>query len=45
MLELRSVGPELLAQGARDVPLKTVATALGTSETAARSYLNDYLHP
>ncbi|MFE5621084.1 hypothetical protein ACFQ8S_03360 [Streptomyces virginiae] len=31
--------------GARDVPLKAVATALGTSETAARTYLNDYLHP
>ncbi|MFE2142203.1 hypothetical protein ACFXA3_10695 [Streptomyces sp. NPDC059456] len=28
-----------------DVPLKDVATALGTSETAARTYLNDYLHP
>ncbi|MFD9080576.1 hypothetical protein [Streptomyces erythrochromogenes] len=30
---------------AREVPLKTVATALGTSEAAARGYLNDYLHP
>ncbi|WP_405533001.1 hypothetical protein OG592_37450 [Streptomyces avidinii] len=30
--------------GARDVPLKDVATALGTTEAAARTYLNDYLH-
>ncbi|MFF4104277.1 hypothetical protein [Streptomyces sp. NPDC001903] len=30
---------------ALDVPLEDVATALGTSETAARTYLNDYLHP
>ncbi|MFB6565372.1 hypothetical protein ACFCYH_41915 [Streptomyces sp. NPDC056400] len=30
---------------AREMPLKMVATALGTSETAARSYLNDYLRP
>ncbi|MFB7784069.1 hypothetical protein ACFC1D_15345 [Streptomyces vinaceus] len=30
---------------ALDVPLRDVATALGTSETAARTYLNDYLHP
>ncbi|KOU65095.1 hypothetical protein ADK90_28095 [Streptomyces sp. XY413] len=30
---------------ARDVPLTVVATALGTSEAAARTYLNDYLHP
>lgn len=30
---------------ARDVPLKDVATALGTSESAARRYLNDYVHP
>ncbi|MCC0100663.1 hypothetical protein K7B10_39115 [Streptomyces flavotricini] len=29
---------------ALDVPLEDVATALGTSETAARTYLNDYLH-
>lgn len=28
----------------RDVPLKKIATALGTSEAAARSYLNDYLN-
>ncbi|MGW6843842.1 hypothetical protein [Streptomyces sp. NPDC054958] len=31
--------------GGRDVPLEVVATALGTSESAARTYLNDYLHP
>ncbi|MFE0601669.1 hypothetical protein ACFW2T_14245 [Streptomyces sp. NPDC058892] len=31
--------------GACDVPLKVVATALGTNEAAARTYLNDYLHP
>ncbi|MFD8578053.1 helix-turn-helix domain-containing protein [Streptomyces virginiae] len=31
--------------GARDVPLKAVASALGTSEAAARTCLNDYLHP
>ncbi|MDX3539652.1 hypothetical protein PV721_36080, partial [Streptomyces sp. MB09-01] len=30
---------------ARDVPLKVVATALGTSKSAARAYLNDYLAP
>ncbi|MFE2163915.1 hypothetical protein ACFXB3_02350 [Streptomyces sp. NPDC059447] len=29
---------------AREVPLKEVASALGTSEAAARSYLNDYRH-
>lgn len=29
---------------ARDAPIAEVATALGTSETAAHSYLNDYLH-
>ncbi|MFK0223691.1 hypothetical protein ACIQWN_36590 [Streptomyces vinaceus] len=29
---------------AHDVPLKKIATALGTSETAARTYLNDYLN-
>ncbi|MEU9148536.1 hypothetical protein [Streptomyces sp. NPDC048349] len=28
-----------------DVPIEAVATALGTSEAAARSYLNSYLHP
>ncbi|MFB7810883.1 hypothetical protein [Streptomyces virginiae] len=28
----------------RDVPIEKVAAALGTSEAAARSYLNDYLH-
>ncbi|MER6782203.1 MULTISPECIES: hypothetical protein [unclassified Streptomyces] len=28
---------------AEDVPLRKMATALGTSEAAARSYLNDYL--
>ncbi|MFJ3520439.1 MULTISPECIES: hypothetical protein [unclassified Streptomyces] len=30
--------------GARDVPLTVVATALGTSESAARTSLNDYVH-
>ncbi|MFE9481318.1 hypothetical protein ACFYNM_22270 [Streptomyces spororaveus] len=30
---------------ARDVPIDEVATALGTSEAAARRYLDDYLHP
>ncbi|MER6778045.1 MULTISPECIES: hypothetical protein [unclassified Streptomyces] len=30
---------------ARDVPLKVVAAALGTSEAATRSHLNDCLHP
>ncbi|MFF1777931.1 hypothetical protein [Streptomyces virginiae] len=29
--------------GALDLPLTEVATALGTSESAARTYLNDYL--
>ncbi|WP_405419244.1 hypothetical protein [Streptomyces erythrochromogenes] len=29
----------------RDVPIEAVATALGTNEAAARTYLNDYLHP
>ncbi|MFF3620776.1 hypothetical protein [Streptomyces sp. NPDC002467] len=29
---------------ALEVPLKEVASALGTSEAAARSYLNDYRH-
>ncbi|THA28035.1 hypothetical protein [Streptomyces sp. A1547] len=29
---------------ARDVPIDEVATALGTSEAAARTYLNDYLY-
>ncbi|MFF4427496.1 hypothetical protein ACFY04_43515 [Streptomyces sp. NPDC001549] len=29
----------------RDVPIAEVAAALGTNEPAARSYLNDYLHP
>ncbi|MFG2979185.1 hypothetical protein ACGFYY_40150 [Streptomyces sp. NPDC048331] len=28
---------------ARDVPIEEVASALGTSEAAARTYLNDYL--
>ncbi|MCI4078800.1 hypothetical protein MRQ86_00200 [Streptomyces sp. MMS21 TC-5] len=31
--------------GARDVPLKAVASALGTSEAAARAYLDDCLRP
>ncbi|MET9568543.1 hypothetical protein ABZY34_05265 [Streptomyces virginiae] len=31
--------------GARDVPLKVVSTALGTSEAAAHTYVSDYLHP
>ncbi|MFD9517869.1 hypothetical protein [Streptomyces sp. NPDC059979] len=30
---------------AGEVPIEQVATALGTSEAAARSYLNSYLHP
>ncbi|MFE1876796.1 hypothetical protein ACFW9N_39080 [Streptomyces sp. NPDC059496] len=30
---------------AQDVPIGEVATALGTSEAAARTYLNSYLHP
>ncbi|WP_158781326.1 hypothetical protein [Streptomyces sp. NRRL S-237] len=30
---------------ARDMPIDEVATALGTSEAAARRYLNDYLRP
>ncbi|MFE7098105.1 hypothetical protein [Streptomyces erythrochromogenes] len=30
---------------AREVPLNVVATALGTSEAAARGYLDDYLRP
>ncbi|MFF2793137.1 hypothetical protein ACFVT6_41425 [Streptomyces sp. NPDC058049] len=30
---------------AEEVPIEQVATALGTSETAARTYLNSYLHP
>ncbi|MFB7054151.1 hypothetical protein ACFCXT_13670 [Streptomyces vinaceus] len=30
---------------ARDVPLKDVVAALGTSETAACRYVNDCLHP
>lgn len=30
---------------AGDVPIEAVATALGTSEAAARSYLNSYLYP
>ncbi|MFB7178459.1 hypothetical protein ACFCYI_12210 [Streptomyces sp. NPDC056257] len=30
---------------AEEVPIAQVATALGTSETAARSYLGSYLHP
>ncbi|MFA7763620.1 hypothetical protein ACGFNX_32175 [Streptomyces sp. NPDC048723] len=29
---------------APDVPIEKVATALGTSEAAARTYLTDYLH-
>ncbi|MFJ3861849.1 hypothetical protein ACIPRL_37250 [Streptomyces sp. NPDC090085] len=29
----------------REVPLTVVAAALGTSEAAARGYLNDCLHP
>ncbi|MFD4916979.1 hypothetical protein ACFWNR_27715 [Streptomyces virginiae] len=28
----------------RNVPIEEVANALGTSEAAARTYLNDYLH-
>ncbi|MFD5619266.1 hypothetical protein [Streptomyces yangpuensis] len=28
----------------RDMPIEQVATALGTSTAAARTYLNDYLH-
>ncbi|MFB7747327.1 hypothetical protein [Streptomyces sp. NPDC056132] len=30
---------------ASDVPIEAVATALGTSEAAARTYLSSYLHP
>ncbi|MFI8266641.1 hypothetical protein [Streptomyces sp. NPDC085665] len=30
---------------AGDVPIEEVATALGTNEAAARSYLRSYLHP
>ncbi|MFF3699173.1 hypothetical protein [Streptomyces sp. NPDC002221] len=30
---------------ASDVPIEAVATALGTSEAAARAYLSSYLHP
>lgn len=30
---------------AQDLPLNKIATALGTSEAAAHSYLNDYLNP
>ncbi|MEU9088197.1 hypothetical protein [Streptomyces sp. NPDC048357] len=30
---------------AGEVPIEEVAVALGTSEDAARSYLNSYLHP
>ncbi|MFE3687625.1 hypothetical protein ACFXPM_30950 [Streptomyces sp. NPDC059095] len=30
---------------ASDVPIEAVATALGTSEAAARGYLSSYLHP
>ncbi|WP_331727650.1 hypothetical protein OG851_42055 (plasmid) [Streptomyces sp. NBC_00161] len=30
---------------AGEVPIKEIATALGTSEAAARSYLNSYLRP
>ncbi|WP_327740393.1 hypothetical protein OG749_03090 [Streptomyces nojiriensis] len=30
---------------AEEVPIGQVATALGTSETAARTYLNSHLHP
>ncbi|MEU9087958.1 hypothetical protein [Streptomyces sp. NPDC048357] len=30
---------------AADVPIAQVATALGTSEAAARNYLRSYLHP
>ncbi|WP_405419239.1 hypothetical protein [Streptomyces erythrochromogenes] len=41
----RTGGDAVYELGARAVPLKAVATALGTSEAAARSYLNDYLHP
>ncbi|KOV17605.1 hypothetical protein ADK90_23850 [Streptomyces sp. XY413] len=29
----------------QQVPLEEIATGLGTSETAARTYLNSYLHP
>ncbi|MEY2227948.1 MULTISPECIES: hypothetical protein [Streptomyces] len=43
---IAQVGPEAAYElGGHDVPLKVVATALGTSEAAARTYLNDYLHP
>ncbi|WP_331743164.1 hypothetical protein OG239_43205 (plasmid) [Streptomyces sp. NBC_00868] len=38
----RSAAGELLAQA---VPMGTVATALGTSEAAARRYVNSFLHP
>ncbi|MFJ9944977.1 hypothetical protein [Streptomyces erythrochromogenes] len=30
---------------AQQVPIEEIATGLGTSETAARTYLNSYLHP
>ncbi|MFE9467411.1 hypothetical protein ACFYNW_27810 [Streptomyces virginiae] len=30
---------------AQQLPIEDIATGLGTSETAARSYLNTYLHP
>ncbi|MGW3328709.1 hypothetical protein [Streptomyces virginiae] len=43
---IAQVGPEAAYElGGHDVPLTEVATALGTSESAARTYLNDYLHP
>ncbi|WP_143568858.1 hypothetical protein [Streptomyces amritsarensis] len=30
---------------AQQVPIEEIATGLGTSETAARTYLYSYLHP
>ncbi|MER6445505.1 hypothetical protein [Streptomyces venezuelae] len=43
---IAQTGPEAAYElGAREVPLGQIATVLGTSETAARTYLNDYLHP
>ncbi|MGW7459972.1 hypothetical protein [Streptomyces sp. NPDC054797] len=43
---MAEVGPDAVDElAAQNIPLKQVATGLGTSEAAARTYLNSYLQP
>ncbi|MFJ9597996.1 hypothetical protein ACIRS3_35280 [Streptomyces virginiae] len=43
---IAEVGQDTACEAAaQEVPLEEIATGLGTSEAAARTYLNSYLHP